>query len=343
MDLTNKKIMIISFSNNGALLSTKIEKELNGVINNYSFYKYADNYHLKPFNKVKDLLTTEFNNNDFIIFIGAVGIAVREIAPFIKNKMVDPGVVVIDELGKYTISLLSGHIGLANMFTKFLAKRLNSQPIITTATDINNRFSIDEWATINNLKIDNMNTFKEIAGVIINNNIGFKSDFSYEGSLPNGLEVNDNLDEGVYITYKNLNPFKKTLKLIPKVLSVGVGCKKGTSASLIEDAINLVFKENSLLISSIKSISSIDLKKDEEGIIEYAKKINVPFNYYSKEELLKLDGDFSKSDFVLKTVGVDCVCERAAKISSTGSIIVRKKAINGVTVSVALDKYIIKF
>lgn len=343
MDLVNKKILIISFSDNGALLSTKIEKELEGIVINYAFYKYADKYNLKSFTKAKELLMKEFNNFDFIIFIGSVGIAVREIAPFIKNKLVDPGVVVIDELGKYTISLLSGHIGLANMFTKYLAEKIGSTPIITTATDINNRFSIDEWATINNLKIDNMNTFKDIASEIIKNNVSFKSDFPIDGKLPNGLIIDDASDKGVYITYKNLSPFKETLKLIPKVLSVGVGCKKGTSVDLIESAINTVFNDNNLLTRAIKSISSIDVKKEEVGIIEYANKINVSLKFYSKEELLTLDGDFSKSDFVLKTVGVDCVCERAALINSTGNIIIKKKATSGVTVSVALDKYIIKF
>ena len=338
MELTNKKILILSFSNKGALLSKKIEEILKEAnTHNYTYYKYADNNNLKSFVKIKELINEVFQTFDFIIFIGAVGIAVREIAPNLKNKMVDPGVIVIDELANFTIPILSGHIGQANLLSRFIADKINSTLVITTATDINNRFSIDEWASVNNMKISNMNKFKELASLILNEDIGFKTDFSYD-TLPNGLNVNK--DNGIYVTYHNES---NDLRIIPKVLHLGIGCKKGTSFDTIDKTIKEVFKDNNLNIDSIKDINSIDLKKDEEGIIKLANKLNIPFNTYSKDELNKLDGEYSYSEFVYNTVGVDCVCERSAMINSTKGLILRKKALNGITISVGIDDYKLSF
>ena len=88
----------------------------------------------------------QFAQSDAIVFVGAVGIAVRAIAPHCRSKATDPAVVVLDECGRFAIPLLSGHLGGANDLARRLAKACGAVPVITTATDANGVFAVDEWA-----------------------------------------------------------------------------------------------------------------------------------------------------------------------------------------------------
>ncbi len=84
---------------------------------------------------------THFDAADGLVFVGAAGIAVRAIAPYVKSKATDPAVVVVDELGQYAISLLSGHLGGGNELTLRIAEASGAAPVITTATDIHGQFA----------------------------------------------------------------------------------------------------------------------------------------------------------------------------------------------------------
>lgn len=112
---------------------------------------------------LRDWTGRRFAQSDAIIFIGACGIAVRSIAPFVSSKKTDPAVVVIDEQGKFAISLLSGHIGGANELTEEISNLLHATPVITTATDINNKFAVDVFAKTNGCYISDMTMAKEIS------------------------------------------------------------------------------------------------------------------------------------------------------------------------------------
>lgn len=340
-----KKIIIISFSNKGALLSKQLESVLpEFTIDNYCYYKYASNFELLSFESAKKLVKENFNNYDYLIFIGALGIAVREIAPYIKSKTIDPGVVVMDERGHFVISVLSGHIGLANELTRLIAKRTGAEEVITTATDINKRFSLDEWATKKEMHISSMKLAKDLAAEILNHDIAFSSIFEVKNELPSGLMYSKHANMGLSISYLIDEPYPFTLYLIPKVLSVGIGCKRGISMENIKEVLLEVFDKYHLQVKGIKQIASIDLKKDENGIIEVAKSLNVPFITFSKEVLNNLQGEFSASEFVKQTTGVDSVCERSAVCACNfGKLLVKKYAKNGVTIAVGIEDYILEF
>ena len=110
------------------------------------------------------------------------------LSPFVKDKKTDPAVIVIDELGRFVIPLLSGHIGGANELSKKISKFTNSIEVITTATDINNKFAVDVFAKNNNLYISNMTIAKEISSKILEGEkIGFLSDFNFKGNIPSEL------------------------------------------------------------------------------------------------------------------------------------------------------------
>lgn len=331
-------VNIFAYSNKGCELAKKI-LILFPNANCYTTEKLAAVYGYNGEKSVCHKAGELFNKSSAMIFVGACGIAVRAIAPFIKNKMIDPAVVVIDDCGNYVISLLSGHIGGANELSSFIAKEIGATPVITTATDVNGRFSVDSWAVKNSLTITSMKTAKDISAQILVEDIPFTSDIDICGDFPNGLVHGESGKLGIYVSYKTINPFDNTLHLVPKILHVGIGCKKYTTLEQIEELYRKTLDEYNIDLRSIKNLSSIDLKKDEEGLLKFADKYKLPVEFYTAEELNALSGEFTPSSFVKGITGVDNVCERAAyKSSEFGSFIVRKTSKDGVTIAICAHK-----
>ncbi len=322
------KISIASFTKNGEQMAKTIEellaKEGNKVVHTF-----------KP-SPLREWTEEAFVCGAGIIFVGAAGICVRAIAPFIRDKKTDPFVVVVDELGRYVIPILSGHIGGGNEVALKIAAGINAVPVITTATDINKKVAVDVFAKKNNLAICDMNMAKVFSGAILEGEVGLYSDFPLE-NVPKdlvkdgGTGVCISLDEGK-------KPFPKTLNLVPRIITIGVGCKRNTPLATIESAIFSVLEGQKISIKAVAALNSIDLKKDEVGLILFCQKYNIPFNTFSGEELLSAPGEFSTSDFVKSVTGVECVCERSAVITG-GELIVKKQASNGVTVALAKKKW----
>lgn len=288
-----------------------------------------------------DFYGERFASSDALIFVSSCGIAVRSIAPFIKSKTTDPAVVVIDETGRFVISLLSGHIGGANALAKRIADALGAVPVITTATDANGRFSVDSWAKTHGFAVSDMNAAKAVSAAILERDIPINSDFPILGKLPAGL-IRGEGETGVYITYKADEPFKTTLRLIPKCVVLGLGCRRGISKEAIETAVKTVLSENGIDPRAVKCAASIDLKKDEAGLIEYCREKGLPLSFHTAEELKTVPGEFTASDFVKEITGVDCVCERAA-LFGADKLIIKKTALEGVTVAAALVKTEVNF
>lgn len=273
---------------------------------------------------------------DALIFIASCGIAIRAIAPYVRDKKTDPAIVCIDELGHFVIPLLSGHIGGANELALRIAKRLGADPVITTATDINKKFSVDSWASKKGFLIDNMQEAKAISAAILERKVPICSDFPVTTDYPNGLIPGNSGDLGIYISWKLKTPFKQTLRLIPKCLHLGIGCRKGTNDKTILHAIEKVFNENRMDLRAIKQLVSIDLKANEEGLLKCCKDNGWKPVFYSAEELMDVPGNFTSSVFVQSITGVDNVCERAA-LAGAEKLLVKKTALRGVTVAVAVE------
>lgn len=341
-------IDIYAFSGNGAKLCDKIIEGLKEYdITAYVPEKYV-NLSCNAVIRQEDLYkSTEksFNDKNCIVFVGAVGIAVRAIAPFVRSKKTDPAVICVDEKGLNVISLLSGHIGGANQLARKIAEITGGNSIITTATDINGKFAVDEWANNKNMQILSLKSARDIAADILENKkIGLFSDFNIEGEIPEEMDMNEK-EIGICVSLdSDKKPFKNTLNIVPRIISVGVGCRKGTDFYTIYKAIKDVLSENKISHFAIKSINSIDLKKEEGGIIRASEVFKVPFHTYTKEELNNLEGQFSSSDFVKSIAGVDSVCERASMADNKNKKLIISKTIkNSVTVAVSIDNYTVDF
>lgn len=311
----------------------------------------------EPFSPVKESLrdwTAERWQSEILVFVGATGIAVRAIAPFVKSKTTDPAVIVLDEKGQFCIPLLSGHIGGANAFAAAITDSTGSIPVVTTATDINSLFAVDVFAKNNALQIDNMKLAKEVsAALLCGIRVGIYSELPLEGELPKGLVLCENQAEakerelslGIYIGYHTKGEiFSRELRLIPGIIAVGMGCRRDTPPEPVRELFAQVMKEEKLEPRAVNCLASIDIKKDEPGLKALAEELKVPFLTYSAQELQAAEGDFTPSSFVSSITGVDNVCERSAVLASGNGRLIRKKTpLNKVTAAVAAGKRRIYF
>ena len=283
-----------------------------------------------------------FDWADALIFIGSCGIAVREIAPHVKSKLTDPAVIAVDELGGFVVPLLSGHIGGGNALALRLADFLGATPVITTATDINRKFSVDAWAARQGLYIASLSAAKHISARILEAQVPICSDFPIVTPLPSGTVEGTSGEIGICISCAKREPFDETLLLVPPLLHLGIGCRRGTSCEVIEAAVNQVCREHGIHPKAIKQAASIDLKAGEAGLLEYCEKRSLPVSFYTAQELGAIPGEFTSSERVLRVTGVDNVCERAAMMGAE-KLLVRKTAMDGVTVAIALEHWEVRF
>ncbi len=325
------KIGFFSFSAKGKQLVELISKKFE-----------SENCECEKYNKCA-FVGSAFSSCELLIFVCATGIAVRGIAPFVCDKTKDPAVVCLDDGGNFVISLLSGHIGGGNDFARKIANFVGGTAVITTATDVAGKFACDSWAVKNGCEISSMKMAKRVSAEILNRNLPLVSDFEISGKaggitlLERNAKVNKEENKiGIYVGYKNNEPFENTLALTPKCLAVGIGCRRGVSLERIKSAVLRVFADNNLNISAIEGIYSIDVKADEDGILEFAKEMRVSPIFYSKDQLESVAGEFESSEFVKSVVGVSNVCERASLCEKQGELIVKKTPCGGVTVAVAL-------
>lgn len=337
------KISIICFTLTGQQTGEKLKKALEEQEHAVSLYTKSKYIPESIKESTKEWAGKQFESADGIIFIGATGIAVRSIAPYVASKKTDPAVLVTDECGKFVISLLSGHLGGANELALQAAEALHAVPIVTTATDLEGKFAVDVFAKKNNCHIFRMKEAKEVsAALLAGEKVGFYSEFPWEGELPDGLVnccglrdenwisenepgtnvQNDNQIKsasdlfpkvGIAVTiHKNCTPFLSTTHVVPQAVALGMGCRKNKEAQAVEKAAFTCLEENQIYPQAVACLASIDIKKEEPGLLALAEKMGIPFETFSSEELLGVKGEFTASSFVSRTVGVDNVCERSA-------------------------------
>ena len=352
---------------------------------------------------VKACVDEYFEQVDAIVFVTASGIAVRSVAEHLTHKSKDPAIVCMDECSKHVISLVSGHAGGANALTQMLADVMWATPVITTATDVEGQFSIDDYAREHNLVVTDWAKAKAISAEVLAT--GAKpvwvdeAEVSQEeeknaceickeqkstgidvGKIENdgcenridgcGIRVDgcgirvDGCENGidvlklqigsyqVIVTPRDILPDEKMLQLVPLCIVAGIGCKKGTSSDKIEHAVQDAFAKAGLRMEALCAVASIDLKKEEAGLLEFCETRKVPFETYTAEELQAVSGTFSASEFVTGVTGVDNVCERSAvkyasehgmnqgerllgRQAKHGELLLRKQAYGGVTVALA--------
>ena len=416
------KVRILCFTDRGAQLAHRICGMMSPC--------WEITWERCPSGGLRSWTKVHFETTDGLIYIGAAGIAVRAIAPFVCSKLSDPAVLSVDELGGYVIPLLSGHLGGANAMALALAERLGAQAVVTTATDLHGLFAVDVWAKSQGLTILNPERIKSFSAAILKGQrVLCRSEFPIEGEAPAGMtvsvmtasfdacrqshptEVTDGEEappvetgtkgpadgaaagesaaealavEGdisrdyeaeLLITvhrpdlarrdigqrnidqrdtdWRDIHPpvlqpagqeftpcqreksaAGEALICVPGIVTLGIGCKRGTSRPQLEARLQLFLDRYQLPEAAICRVATIDLKKDEAGLLDFCQAHGWPLVTYTAGQLMAVPGDFEGSDFVRRTTGADNVCERSAVLAG-GSLIAGKMAGEGVTMAAA--------
>ncbi|WP_181444646.1 cobalt-precorrin 5A hydrolase [Bacillus sp. 03113] len=308
---------------------------------------------------VRLLLPSLFEAYDGIIIIISLGAVVRMIAPLLKDKKVDPAVVVIDDKAEHVISVLSGHIGGANELTREVAAALHARPVITTASDVQKTIPVDLFGKRFGWVWESAEKLTPVSAAVVNEEkiaviqeSGEKEWWHYDRPLPENIKVYSSISEAIeekpaaalVVTHRKLTTeenqiLENGVLYRPKVIALGIGCNRGTSKEEIESVIYQTLEELNFSIKSVKALCTIDLKKDEIGLIEVANQYGWEFVYYSPDQLNAVNIE-KPSDTVYKYTGAYGVSEPASLLYSWAKKLelVKKKSGN-VTISVAIIPY----
>ena len=374
------QIAIAGFTANGCVLAQKIANELEGA-RAWAPHRIAEEVGLPGFDSVGAWTGEAFAQGcDGIVFVGACGIAVRAVAPYVASKMHDPAVVCVDEAGRWAISLLSGHVGGANDLACRIARIVGATPVVTTATDGRGVFAIDEWAARCGLVIANPQLIKRVSGALLEGgHVGVRvgRQVSLTGELPAGFvreecagdadsasdtsdaddirkpcpagAVHDSADAACVLrAHVHIGPElpcendPDTLHLITRNAVVGIGCRRGCEPATLQDSVEAALAGLGLAPEAVSTLATIDLKAAEPAVVELAAKHGWRLRTFSAQALAAQGGDFASSEFVRTHVGVDNVCERA--LACCGAVrVLNKQAHQGTTVAVGLMPEVLSF
>ncbi len=337
-----RRVVIISYTETGGQLNRSVADYLDRCGNVVvSFHK--GRLHGSDVMSTSEMIRQEWNRTDAFVFIGAMGIAVRHVAPLLESKVHDPAVLVMDEKGQFVIPVVSGHIGGGVMLARELARYVGGQAVITTATDVEERFAVDVFAHKNHLWIENPDRIKTISSALLQGGtVDVWTHFPIGGKVPEGLRMiseqgttaqpgrtaagtaaqQDRTAAGAAITIGltsgeqeqiyRLYDAAQVCSLKPRQYLLGIGCKKGKTAEELETFLKQICEAHHINIHEIGAIASIDAKKEEPGIWGLSRKLGAVFEIFSASELEQVEEAVTASDFVKETVGVDNVCERSA-------------------------------
>jgi cobalt-precorrin 5A hydrolase len=264
MEFLSMNLALIAVTTDGIKVAERIEGKLDGEVTVFLPQKLKQSKLTATYfsKKLVDQVGEIFSVYDGLIFIMASGIVVRIIASYIEDKHTDPAVIVVDDVGRFVISLLSGHEGGANKLAHKVANILKTDAVITTGTEAR------------------------------------------------------------------------------KDIIIGIGCKRGIGSAEVKKAICNALNDADVSIDRVRLAGTVDLKANEAGLLSALEELGIPLRVVSRSEIDACAKDYSKSDFVIKKIGVGGVCEPAALISGRKTkLILKKQKFQGVTIAVAQENF----
>ncbi|MEG2212573.1 MAG: cobalamin biosynthesis protein, partial [Clostridiales bacterium] len=279
-------IAIVAFSDRGQLLGQRIGDLLqqNGKLATVD--RCGDG-------QLQSWTRAHFHAVQALIFIGAAGIAVRAIAPYIKAKTTDPAVIVLDN---------------------------------------NGIFAVDSWAVSQGLKIINPERIKYVSALLLHGRtVNFFSLLPLNGVLPPGVVWSGEEYQVMISPYQEDSA--TTLHLVPPAVILGIGCRRGVSVEAIGDAWKTLVQKTGIHECAIAKVCSIDLKLTEPALIQFCADHQWPFITFSAVQLNAQEGFYSASAFVKEVTGCDNVCERSAMAGGGVKLLCPKVVANGVTMA----------
>lgn len=313
---------VVAFTRRGSALAERLCAALGGT--------------LRPpgASSLAEWTAESFPRREALIFVGAAGIAVRAVAPHLSGKAEDPAVLCLDEEGRFVIPLLSGHLGGANALARRVAELTGGTAVITTATDLSGAFAVDLWAKKQGLHVLQPERIRRVsAAVLRGEELRMFCPWPIAGEPPAPLRLCSSAAEAdVLVSFRREET--EALQLVPRVLTLGIGCRRGISAEALEARFRDFCAGRGVCPQAIARAASIELKRDEEGLLRFCAAHGWTPDFHTAEQLRAAAGDFTGSGFVEAQTGVDNVCERAAVLCG-GTLAEKKYASGGVTFALA--------
>lgn len=347
------KIAIIAITGNGAEIGATLRDRLPEAelfLSSKCSGRCSGPVHVFSEN-LKDLVRQLWPEVQGLIFIMATGIVVRVIAPFLQGKDRDPAVVVMDDAGKFAVSLLSGHLGGANALAGRCASVVGATAVVTTATDVHGLPSFDmlakemEWVIEDLSKVKILNSLLlEDAEIAVVDGTGVVAKyFSGRGRLSFFDDFGSAAAwgaEGILLVTNRENPEQSRhpglLVLRPRNLALGIGCNRGTGAEEIEMVVERNLQTLSLSMKSVREIATAEAKRDEQGLLEFAAKFSLPISFFQSKQLNAVRSASPPSPHALKAIGASGVAEPAAILASGNeSLLLNKVKSGNVTLAIA--------
>lgn len=351
-----KNIAIITFSQKGNELAKTIKSEIKEV----EIFSSHETEGVNVISSASSFINKEFNNYQSFVFIGALGICVRTIAPLLKDKKTDPAVICIDAIGQFVQSVVSGHVGGANELCKYIARITGALPVISTQSDTTNLWSLDVINNKYNWKIEYSNaSLNSIISRFVNNSktallleARDKGTSYLESTKPNFVDVfykAEEIQQNNYELIIAVSPYMHkfdipTLYYRPEMLHLGIGCRKDANPQGVVEYIKEDLFARNISSLSIKTISTIDIKKDEKLVSELCNEFSKQSIIYTSDDLRGIQVP-NPSDKVFEVTGTYGVAESCSlKSSENTQLVIEKQKCklsegNDFTYAISIDKY----
>lgn len=292
---------------------------------------------------IKDCIAELWSEYDGIVCVMAAGIVVRCISTLIDKKYTDPCVIVVDEQCSHAISLLSGHLGGGNRLAQGIAAACGATPVITTASDISGHTAVDLWAVENNFHIANKENLARISSKLLEQSfLNLYQEKRYVFDLPEDFRIVEEKETADIVVGEQITCEDSRLHLVPRINYIGFGCRAGVEKYEFEEITKVLIKESGIHPGTIAGIASIDIKKNEKGLLEFAREKKWPIRFYSKEKIRAIYNESMEiSRRVEEKIGVYGVCEPAALLAAAykgipGRLIVKKRKWKRITAAIAV-------
>jgi cobalt-precorrin 5A hydrolase len=291
---------------------------------------------------------------DAIVAVMALGIVVRLVGPLATDKRRDPGVVAVDDAGRFAVSVLGGHGAGANELAGEVAAILGATPVITTASEAHALPAVDRIGRDRGWVIERADNLTRVAASVVRRErvAVWQDAGGADWWLPFGpwpasftrLAAWDEIDEvdpsAVLVisdrTLPNRLPRDRTLVYRPPTLVAGIGCKRGTACEAIDGHAATVFESHGLSPLSLAAVATVTLKADEPGLLAFAASRGVPLVAFPPGQLADQPGIETPSERVRARVGIAAVAEPAAlRAAGAERLTVTKQVGPGVTLAVA--------
>lgn len=283
------------------------------------------------------LLAETFLRYEAHVFVVSVGAVVRMIAPLLASKKTDPAVICVDDAAKFSICVLSGHVGRGNVFTDRVAAILRATPVVTTASDVIGTLTVDILGRDLGWTLDDMdrNVTRACAAVVNAAPVLFVQETGEPSWWPPGSRLPENVryataldgvDPSAWeilliasdrdVARSHPAHFENAVVYRPKSLVLGLGCDRGASLEMIDRGVDALLAAHGLSAKSVKEIASIDKKADEPALLALSQRRRWPFRVFTAEELDAPTGIENPSETVKRFVGTRGVAEPAALLAS---------------------------